>query len=48
MAPLVGGFMTAAVPLGAADRRDLRRTDHHRFGRRRVLMSAAALFTRVR
>ncbi len=45
MTPLVGGFMTAAVPLGALIGASAagRITDH--FGRRRALMSAAALFT---
>jgi len=45
MSPLVGGFMTAAVPLGALAAASVAGPIADRFGRRRVLMSAAALFT---
>ena len=44
MSPVVGGFMTAAVPLGALIGASLAGRITDRFGRRRVLMSAAALF----
>lgn len=44
MTPLVGGFMTAAVPLGALIGASLAGRITDRFGRRRVLMAAAALF----
>ena len=44
MGPLVGGFMTAAVPLGALAAASVAGRDIDRFGRRRVLMAAAALF----
>ena len=45
MSPLVGGFMTAAVPLGALAAASVAGPISDRFGRRHVLMSAAALFT---
>ena len=45
MSPLLGGFMTAAVPLGALAAASVAGPIADRFGRRRVLMSAAALFT---
>ena len=44
MGPLVGGFMTAAVPLGALVAASVAGRIVDRFGRRRVLMAAAALF----
>jgi sugar porter (SP) family MFS transporter len=44
MGPLVGGFMTAAVPLGALAAASVAGRIVDRFGRRRVLMAAAALF----
>ena len=44
MGPLVAGFMTAAVPLGALAAAGLAGRIIDRFGRRRVLMAAAALF----
>jgi sugar porter (SP) family MFS transporter len=44
MTPLVGGFMTAAVPLGALFGASLAGRITDRYGRRRVLMAAAALF----
>src|SRR6516165_6219154 len=44
MTPLVGGFMTAAVPLGALIGASVAGRITDRFGRRRVLMAAAALF----
>ena len=44
MTPLVGGFMTAAVPLGALLGASIAGPITDRFGRRRVLMTAAALF----
>jgi MFS family permease len=44
MGPLVGGFMTAAVPLGALAAASVAGRVVDRFGRRRVLMAAAALF----
>jgi MFS transporter, SP family, galactose:H+ symporter len=44
MTPLVGGFMTAAVPLGALLGASLAGRITDRYGRRRVLMAAAALF----
>lgn len=44
MSPLVGGFMTAAVPLGALVAASVAGPITDRFGRRRVLMFAAALF----
>ena len=44
MTPLVGGFMTAAVPLGALIGASLAGRITDRYGRRRVLMAAAALF----
>jgi MFS transporter, SP family, galactose:H+ symporter len=44
MSPLVGGFMTAAVPLGALLGASIAGPITDRFGRRRVLMTAAALF----
>jgi SP family galactose:H+ symporter-like MFS transporter len=44
MGPLVGGFMTAAVPLGALAAASVAGRLVDRFGRRRVLMAAAALF----
>lgn len=45
MSPLVRGFMTAAVPLGAVAAAVFAGPIADRFGRRRVLMFAAALFT---
>jgi sugar porter (SP) family MFS transporter len=45
MSPLVGGFMTAAVPLGALAAASIAGPISDRFGRRGVLMAAAALFT---
>ena len=45
MSPLVRGFMTAAVPLGALVAAIFAGPIVDRFGRRRVLMLAAALFT---
>lgn len=44
MSPLVRGFMTAAVPLGALLAASVAGRITDRFGRRRVLMAAAALF----
>lgn len=44
MGPLVGGFMTAAVPLGALVAASVAGRIIDRFGRRSVLMAAAALF----
>jgi MFS transporter, SP family, galactose:H+ symporter len=44
MGPLVGGFMTAAVPLGALVAASVAGRVIDRFGRRSVLMAAAALF----
>src|SRR6476659_239770 len=44
MTPLVGGFVTAAVPLGALIGASLAGRITDRYGRRRVLMAAAALF----
>ena len=44
MGPLAGGFMTAAVPLGARAAASVAGRIVDRFGRRRVLMAAAALF----
>ena len=44
MTPLVGGFMTAAVPLGALIGASVAGRITDRFGRRRVLMTAAGLF----
>jgi SP family galactose:H+ symporter-like MFS transporter len=44
MSPLVDGFMTAAVPLGALAGASVAGRITDRFGRRRVLMAAAALF----
>ena len=44
MSPLVGGFMTAAVPLGALVGASVAGRITDRYGRRRVLMAAAALF----
>jgi SP family galactose:H+ symporter-like MFS transporter len=44
MSPLVGGFMTAAVPLGALAGASVVGPITDRFGRRYVLMVAAALF----
>ena len=44
MGPLVGGFMTAAVPLGALVAASVAGRITDRFGRRSVLMAAAALF----
>ncbi len=44
MSPLVGGFMTAAVPLGALVAASVAGPISDRFGRRSVLMAAAALF----
>ena len=45
MSPLIGGFMTAAVPLGALVAASVAGPITDRFGRRSVLMLAAALFT---
>jgi MFS transporter, SP family, galactose:H+ symporter len=45
MSPTVRGFMTAAVPLGALAAASVAGPIVDRFGRRRVLMAAAALFT---
>ena len=45
MSPLIGGFMTAAVPLGALAAASIAGPISDRFGRRRALMSAAVLFT---
>jgi sugar porter (SP) family MFS transporter len=45
MSPLLGGFMTAAVPLGALAAAGVAGPLADRFGRRIVLMAAAALFT---
>lgn len=44
MEPLVDGFMTAAVPLGALVAASVAGRITDRFGRRRALMAAAALF----
>ena len=44
MSPLVGGFMTAAVPLGALVAASVAGRVIDQFGRRKVLMRAAALF----
>ena len=44
MGPLVGGFMTAAVPLGALVAASMAGRIIDRFGRRSVLMAAATLF----
>ncbi len=44
MSPLVGGFMTAAVPLGALAAASVAGPITDRYGRRSVLMAAAALF----
>lgn len=44
MSPGVGGFMTAAVPLGALVAAALAGRIADRFGRRRALMAAAVLF----
>ena len=44
MSPLVGGFMTAAVPLGALVAASVAGPITDRFGRRAVLIAAAALF----
>ena len=44
MSPLVGGFMTAAVPLGALVAASVAGPITDRFGRRSVLMAAAMLF----
>ena len=44
MSALVGGFMTAAVPLGALVAASVAGPITDRFGRRSVLMGAAALF----
>lgn len=44
MGPLVGGFMTAAVPLGAMVAASVAGPITDRFGRRSVLMAAAFLF----
>jgi len=45
MSPLIGGFMTAAVPLGALAAASIAGPISDRFGRRPALMSAAVLFT---
>jgi MFS family permease len=45
MGPFVGGFMTAAVPLGALVAASVAGPITDRYGRRSVLMAAAALFT---
>src|SRR5215475_1364788 len=45
MSPLVEGFMTAAVPLGALAAAGIAGPIADRFGRRRTLMAAAALFS---
>lgn len=45
MSPLVDGFMTAAVPLGALAGASIAGGVTDRYGRRRVLMAAAAVFT---
>jgi len=45
MSPLVAGFMTAAVPLGALAAASVAGPIADQFGRRRVLMFAAVLFT---
>lgn len=45
MSPAVRGFMTAAVPLGALAAASVAGPIVDRFGRRRVLTAAAALFT---
>src|SRR5262249_62258982 len=45
MSPAIRGFMTAAVPLGALVAAGFAGPIADRFGRRRVLMAAAALFT---
>jgi sugar porter (SP) family MFS transporter len=44
MGPAVSGFMTAAVPLGALFAATIAGRITDRFGRRRVLMAAAAVF----
>jgi MFS transporter, SP family, galactose:H+ symporter len=44
MTPVVSGFMTAAVPLGAVIGASVAGRATDRFGRRRVLMAAAAVF----
>ncbi len=44
MSAALGGFMTAAVPLGALVAASVAGRITDRFGRRRVLMAAAALF----
>jgi MFS transporter, SP family, galactose:H+ symporter len=44
MTPVVSGFMTAAVPLGAVIGASVAGRITDRFGRRRVLMAAAAVF----
>ena len=44
MSPFVSGFMTAAVPLGALFAASIAGRITDRFGRRRVLMAAAAVF----
>jgi MFS transporter, SP family, galactose:H+ symporter len=45
MSPLVGGFMTAAVPLGALVAASVAGPITDRIGRRSALMAAATLFT---
>jgi sugar porter (SP) family MFS transporter len=45
MSPLVGGFMTAAVPLGALVAAGVAGPIADRVGRRTILMAAAGLFT---
>ena len=45
MTPLVAGFMTAAVPLGALVAASVAGRILDRFGRRRALMAAAVLFS---